>query len=486
MIGVPITVRNHENGASVILNDHITDDQNVIALQVFPTFQTELRSQNIPRSGSHGEYRMPSYYGGMPIVLSGVIVGLDEDSVWQMKALLDQVFSLGKAGFSKVSPASDIDPAIAMNQCLNPRGKVSTAGWDGLDASLANELGSPSITVTTEADSEAGLEYVDSEVVQVAGDRVCVALDVTNASDGTRTFRLGLQGLDSEENEVSGVSEDIELASGATGRVFCQIPTIGANVTDIRVSVLRLEADAEDDDVFSIDRVLLIVNPPANIDPETDYFDGSSNSGSLLRYAWQGATDLSRSEVYKQRLASFAQNNVRLSFTRPDGIKVFIDASPVQSISYDRPLQQKFLLNWQVIVRSNYPYLIVDEDFPPFERGLFGSYNKGLSIPTEVPFSFNQEFIKNPIVINSTRESFAILRMFGSASRAIVNPKITNITNGQFVKINRSLLGAGRYFVIDGLYQTMLDENGVDVSPYSEGDFIMLEQGENVLVYSSD
>jgi len=73
MIGTPITIKNHDTGEEIVLNDHTTDAENVIALQSFPTFEPDVRSQNLPRQGAHGEFRLPTYYSGMSIVLQGVI-----------------------------------------------------------------------------------------------------------------------------------------------------------------------------------------------------------------------------------------------------------------------------------------------------------------------------------------------------------------------------------------------------------------------------
>jgi hypothetical protein len=81
---------------------------------------------------------------------------------------------------------------------------------------------------------------------------------------------------------------------------------------------------------------------------------------------------------------------------------------------------------------------------------------------------------------------FAIVRLYGSDEGTIVNPKVTNLTNGTSVKILRPLLGADRYFAIDGVYQTMKDESGQNVVQFSDGDYIYLEAGENILLYSAD
>jgi len=295
MIGTPITIKNHDTGATLVLNDHISDAQNVIALQSFPSFESDVRAQNQPRQGAHGEFRLPYYYSGMSIVLQGVIVGegADEGNVWDLKKQLDAIMSMSAKGYPK--------------------------------------------------------EY-----------------------SGNDTF------------------------------------------------------------------------PP----------------------------------LYR--------NTVRLSFTAPSGEDVFIDATPIKSVSYDRPLKQKFLLNFQVILRANFPHLLIADDEANIETGSIGSISTGIKLPFSVPFSLGEQQIENEITITMTAPGFAQVTLNGSDDGLIVNPKITNLTNGTSVKINKVLNGASRYFKIDGVYQTMTDENGANVQQYSEGDFVLLDAGENILVYTAD
>lgn len=294
MIGTPITITNHDTGESIVLNDHITDEENVIALQSFPSLETDVRAQNQPKQGAHGEFRLPYYYSGKSIVLQGVIVGQDglESAVWDLKRDFDRIMSLSPKGYG-------------------------------------------------------------------------------------------------------------------------------------------------------------------------DEGDGSAEFPPMFR------------------------NTVRLSFTTPDGKNVFIDATPIKPVSYDRPLQQRYMLNFQVILRSNFPYLVVLDDSPNIVAGSLGSITNGLQIPFQIPFSF-EENVTGEITISMEDPGFAVVTMNGSDDGVIVNPKITNLTNGSFVKINRSILGSQKYFKIDGLYQKMTDQNGDSVQQYSEGDFIRLEAGDNSLVYTAD
>jgi len=139
-----------------------------------------------------------------------------------------------------------------------------------------------------------------------------------------------------------------------------------------------------------------------------------------------------------------------------------------------------------VILRANFPYLLIVDDTPNVEAGSLGSILKGLQLPFKMPFTLGEEIIEGEMTVTMSAPGFAQVTMNGSATGTIINPTITNLTNGSRVKIRRALIGTNRYFKIDSIYQTMTDENGANVQQYSEGDFIYLDEGENVLVYTAD
>ena len=292
MIGTEITIKNHETGDVLVINDHTTDPANVIALQSYPSIEPDVRLQNQARTGAHGEFRLPVYYSGTSIVLQGVITCVDENNVWVLKRQLDEITQLSQKGYP---------------------------------------------------------------------------------------------------DEYTG------------------------------------------DDDF----------PP------------------------------------------MFNNTLRISFTTPDGKNVFIDATP-SSVSYDRPLKQDYLLNFQLLLRANTPYFIVLDDTPNTENGSIGSINSGLKLTTDIPFTLGEEYVENSITVTMETAGYAVVQLNGSSDGIIVNPRITNLTNGNTLKIRKSLSNVNQYFKIDGIYQTMEDQNGQSVQPYSDGDFIYLDKGDNVLVYSAD
>lgn len=483
MIGTPIKIRNHDTGQEITINDH-SDPLNVIALQSFPTFETDVRPQNVARNGAHGEFRLPTYYSGMSIVLQGVIAGEDESHVWTLKRQLDSIMRLSRAGYGKEVPSVSINPPVAINECTNPNGGISDIGWTPANASVAS-VGN-ALEVTTSSAGESGISHVVSSYPKNQGDLYIASSLVTNREESTRSFRILIQARASGGSVLSSDSEDFEIEAGKSERIGVSLSALPASVVDIRVSITRLSEDAVSGDRFEVSSVLIAKNLPEEYDSESFYFDGSTPSASRIKYSWVGTEGLSASVANKQTFPSMFRNTVRLSFTNPEGKSVFVDATPIKAISYDREMRQNYRLDFQVILRSNFPVLIVDESVPVVSVGQLGSDISGLKLPFQVPFTLSERYVEGATVINVTDPGFAIVRMYGSDEGTIINPRITNITNGTSMRILKPLEGSHRYFLIDGMYQKIVDENGASVAQFSDGEFIQLEAGENTLIYTAE
>jgi hypothetical protein len=292
MIGTPITIQNHETGRTIVVNDHATDRFNVIALQSFPTFEPEMRANNLFRNGAHGEFRLPHYYSGISVVLQGIIVGESEANVWDIKERFDDILALSRGGFP---------------------------------------------------------DYPDD----------------------------------------------------------------------------------------------LAVKP-------------------------------------------LSSSTVRLSFTNPSGENVFLDCSPIKAVSYDRPLQRECQLSFQVVLRAQFPYLLINDSSPVVETGNLSEVSEGFKLNSKVPFELGNDFITDVLEVTMASEAFGIVTMNASPDGVIINPKVTNITNGSSTRVRRPLSGAGNQFIVDGLQRTAVDQSGRSIIPFVEGGFIYLNQGVNELVYSAD
>jgi hypothetical protein len=92
MIGTIFELIN-ANGESIKINDH-SDPNNFIALQEYPTFELEIKNQEIQKEGQHGVWDFNSFYGKRLITFGGVIIGDDEEKVVELQDQLKLVLSL--------------------------------------------------------------------------------------------------------------------------------------------------------------------------------------------------------------------------------------------------------------------------------------------------------------------------------------------------------------------------------------------------------
>lgn len=116
MIGTKFTLENAD-GQSIIINDHDSDPLNFIALQEYPTFELEIKNQEIAKEGQHGIWDFNSFYGKRLIVFSGVIVGEDEEKVVEIQDQLKLVVGL------PLEPTSTNDGVISIKY-TDPRGRA--------------------------------------------------------------------------------------------------------------------------------------------------------------------------------------------------------------------------------------------------------------------------------------------------------------------------------------------------------------------------
>jgi len=294
MIGQKVTIKNHRSGEEIVINDH-TDPENVIALQSFPEFNNDIVNNNVPRSGAHGEFNQSKYYGGMNITFEGVIVGENENNVWDIKEKLDRVLQL---------PREDRTDRISTNQ------------------------------------------------------------------------------------------------------------------------------DADYPPLFN--------------------------------------------------------NAVRVSFQAPDGANKWIDATVIRDASYDRNLKETFRLDFQIVLRTNVSFLVVEPD-PADQLTLdCGVIDEGFQLATKVPIDSESDFIKNAQTVTVNENSFVRCKLYGADNAILVNPRLVNLTNGTETKIRQPLHGSSNYFEIDGLYQTIEDKSGRDLVPFSNGAYVKLDKGDNELLYTAE
>lgn len=116
MIGIQYQLTN-QDGETITLNDHVTDPLNVIALQDYPSFDLEIKNQEIQKEGQHGIWDFFSFYGKRLITFSGVIVGENEENVMEIQDQLKLVCGL------PIEP-TDSNSGIITIKYTDPRGRA--------------------------------------------------------------------------------------------------------------------------------------------------------------------------------------------------------------------------------------------------------------------------------------------------------------------------------------------------------------------------
>lgn len=93
MMGYAYTLTNRA-GDSIILNNFYSESQSYIILQEYPSFEVDIRNEEINKEGQHGIWDFYSFYGKRLINFSGLLVGNTEKDVIELQNLLQKVVAL--------------------------------------------------------------------------------------------------------------------------------------------------------------------------------------------------------------------------------------------------------------------------------------------------------------------------------------------------------------------------------------------------------
>lgn len=93
MINYKYKIEN-SNGDYFYLNDHITDPNKFYALQDYPSFDVDVKNNETAREGQHGIWDFYSFYGKRAINFQGVMIGLDEGDIEDLKNKMLQILTL--------------------------------------------------------------------------------------------------------------------------------------------------------------------------------------------------------------------------------------------------------------------------------------------------------------------------------------------------------------------------------------------------------
>jgi hypothetical protein len=166
---------------------------------------------------------------------------------------------------------------------------------------------------------------------------------------------------------------------------------------------------------------------------------------------------------------------------------VQLEAKVNAVVKFDRDRADKRTLRFNLSMKAANPFIettdvIVVSGMRAYEAGVI---QLPVLYPTTMPLEWQQS-----ITVANTGNSRAesTLRLYGSSHFNITNPTITNLTNGQFMTINTILTGVDQLISMNSKAGLVLDGNGNDLSGLlADGsEFIKLEIGNNILVYTSD
>lgn len=154
---------------------------------------------------------------------------------------------------------------------------------------------------------------------------------------------------------------------------------------------------------------------------------------------------------------------------------------------FERGMRQGSRLYFTLTLKCKNPEIESQEETSvDSERG----WQQGaLTIPVVLPAIFsliyNKEFTATNVGMIASHTN---LKLTGESGIVVNNPYVINKTTGKMFKVNIALTDATKYILINSKTGTVVDQDGVDQSGLvdSESEYILLDIGDNQLVYLSD
>lgn len=176
-----------------------------------------------------------------------------------------------------------------------------------------------------------------------------------------------------------------------------------------------------------------------------------------------------------------------ISWTDPLGRDVQTEAKVSTAIRFNRKMRETYRLDFILTLKSPNP-VIEAQEVTEIE-GVRGYPLSGLMLPFELPALLAETLI-NKVEVENVGSAVAdmTVRLYGSANRENNNPRITNVTTGEFMQINVTLADETEYVEINTRNGTILDQDGADLSGDLEtgSTFVRLQPGVNELLYTTD
>lgn len=177
---------------------------------------------------------------------------------------------------------------------------------------------------------------------------------------------------------------------------------------------------------------------------------------------------------------------VLIQWTDPNGKAWESEAKISSAINYGRDMHQKFRLNFMLVLKAPDPLILSQSTIET--DGVRGYPMGGFMLPFNVPFIIGVSYInKFDVENNGTIPADITFRMFGGTHFAITNPRMTNLTTGEFMQIDISLADETEFIEVNTKTGAVVDQDGVDRSGniHSGSTFPRLAIGTNEMFYTS-
>ena len=184
---------------------------------------------------------------------------------------------------------------------------------------------------------------------------------------------------------------------------------------------------------------------------------------------------------------------VMITWTDEAGIEKFVEAKLTSDISYDRGLGDHTTMSFLINLKTRTPFVYGGDGSAEYllESGVRGYRESGgIFLPTLLPIAWASDWVNKLSIDNSTANSPSMtkIKIFGEAQQVINNPRITNLTTGEFIQVNIALADETEWIELNAYDGTIKNSNGDDISGLLESgsSFITLATTTNELLYTSD
>jgi hypothetical protein len=178
---------------------------------------------------------------------------------------------------------------------------------------------------------------------------------------------------------------------------------------------------------------------------------------------------------------------VTLDWTDALGRDVTIEVKVTSDIQWSRNISEVDSLNFLINLKAPNP-IIEAQEFITIS-GIRGYIASDVHLPLEMPVALTPTYMnKRTFTVGGDADTYSIIRLYGGNNLVINNPKIINLTTGEYMSFTYTLNGRGQFIAINGKTGTIINELGVDISSHLDAgsSFIDLEVGTNEFYYSSN